>query len=250
MTEGEERLKKRLRELAERADARGVYTFSPFLSEPEQALLSALGRLPAPPALFGGAEDCERKMARFGSPELFGYDASFPIACVQIRPRGQRFSEELTHRDFLGALLHLGLSREALGDIALTEGGAFVFCTEPAAALIESELGTVRHTRVDAARCEAPERAAAQEMTRQIVQVQSERLDALVARACRLPREKAQQLFAEGRVFQNGAAAEGSSLAAEGDLLSVRGYGRFRYLGVQGRSRKGRKNVAIEKSWS
>lgn len=247
MPQEEEFQKKRWRELAQKSASRGLFTFTGFLSEGEQALLLAMQRqLAAPVTLFGGAEDCERRMARFGSEDAFG-DAAFPIVCLAVLPKSAKFADAFTHRDFLGALMHLGIERETVGDILLMDGGAYVFCTETAAATAERELLSVRRTTVTVNRTAVPESLASPVLTPLTVQVSSERLDALIARAYKLSREDAQSLFVQGRVFRNGAACMGSdTVPREDDIVSVRGFGRFRYAGVVGLSKKGKKNVLLQ----
>lgn len=247
MPQEEEFLKKRWRELAQKSASRGLFTYTGFLSEGEQALLVAMQRsLAAPVTLFGGTEQSERRMARFGDEDAAG-NAAFPIVCLAILPKSAKFSDALTHRDFLGALMHLGIERETLGDIVLLDGGAYLFCTETAAVTAERELLTVRRTTVTVERTDVPESLAVPMLTPITVQVTSERLDALIARAYKLSREDAQQLFPLGRVFKNGAACMGSdTVPREGDIISVRGFGRFRYAGVMGLSKKGKKNVQLE----
>jgi len=247
MPQEEDFLKKRWRELAQKSASRGLFTFTGFLSEGEQALLVAMQRqLAAPVTLFGGTEQAERRIARFGGEDCFGQE-DFPIVCLAILPKNAKFSDAPTHRDFLGALMHLGIERETLGDIVLADGGAYLFCTETAAVTAERELLTVRRTTVTVKRTDVPESIAVPVLTPLTVQVTSERLDALIARAYKLSREDAQQLFPLGRVFKNGAACMGSdTVPREGDIISVRGFGRFRYAGLVGLSKKGKKNVLLE----
>ena len=82
-----------------------------------------------------GTEGCERQMLRFGSEETLGYEEAFPISCVVIRPSAPKFAEELTHRDFLGALMNLGIERDVLGDIIVRDAVGYVFCEDAMADL-------------------------------------------------------------------------------------------------------------------
>lgn len=104
-----EQLKKRFLDLAEKSYRQNVFAFTGFLSLAEQnALQEAMGKNAfCPFSLWGGNEDCERRMARFGSAEELGYEEDFPIAALRISPLSEKFSEDFSHRDFLGALMHL-----------------------------------------------------------------------------------------------------------------------------------------------
>ena len=75
----------------------------------------------ASPLVWGGAENCERCMVRFGSPEQFGYDELFPITLLRCAPVQKKFSDTLTHRDFLGSVIGLGIDRAKIGDIVVRD---------------------------------------------------------------------------------------------------------------------------------
>lgn len=245
----EDALEKRFQELFKRYDAQGIYLFTNFLDLAALNVLQcSLPRLPRMPyTLFGGAEGCERKMLRLGSEAECGYEAPFPIACLRIAPASAKFAETLTHRDFLGALMNLGFDRELLGDIVVREEAAFLFCVERIAPYIAEGLTQVRRTTV---RCEVmaglPEGALFR-LQRQVVQLSSVRADALVAHVYRLSRGDAQALFAAGRIFVDGRECQDTSYVPRaGEILSVRGFGRMKYIGVENLSKKGKSNTAVE----
>ena len=98
-------------------------------------------------SLYGGYQGAERQMVAF-QPDALYYNWDYPIACVKIQPLHQRFAEELSHRDILGALMHLGIDRSLLGDIVLQEKDAYVFCVENMADFIAKELYQIRHTQI------------------------------------------------------------------------------------------------------
>ena len=81
-------------------------------------------------------------MLRFGSEETLGYEEAFPISCVVIRPSAPKFAEELTHRDFLGALMNLGIERDVLGDIIVRGAVGYVFCEDAMADYLEKKHHT------------------------------------------------------------------------------------------------------------
>ena len=69
--------------------------------------------------LFGGCDETERNIARFVDSEEPGYEEDFPIVCLEILPKSEKFAEPLCHRDFLGALMNLGIERKNIGDISV-----------------------------------------------------------------------------------------------------------------------------------
>ena len=245
----EDALEKRFLELFSRYDAQGSYLFTNFLDLAAQHVLQrSLPRLPRVPfRLFGGAEGCERRMLRLGSEEECGYDQPFPIVCLRIRPANARFAEQLTHRDFLGAAMGLGFERELLGDIVVREAESFLFCVERMAPYIAEGLRKERKTTV---RCEALKALPEGELLRtrrQVVQLASVRADALAAHVYKLSRSDAQTLFSQGRVFVDGRECRDCAYTPKpGEILSVRGFGRMRYIGVECLSKKGKSNTAVD----
>jgi len=240
-------LSKRFLELSRRAFQRGIPSFTGFLSLHEQSLLASLAAsLPLRPQLFGGLAGCERQMACFS--EAREEDSAFSIACICIAPLQQRFADALSHRDVLGALMHLGIERSTMGDILFKDNRAYLFCLESIAPFILENLSQVKHTSVSCSLTKALPDMALFTLESQRIQVQSERLDGVIAKAYNLSRENSLALFRQGKVFRNGAElSNNSAQAQEGDLISVRGLGRFIYRSVEGNSRKGKLIVRIEK---
>ena len=241
----EEQTEKRLMELAQRSWSRGIPCCTDFLDLSGQTAFRRIRHMlpPVETRLFGGAEGCERRIAGFGLMS----DAEFPIACMHIQPTGHRFAEELGHRDVLGALMSLGFERSLLGDIVVRDREGWVFCVDRIAPLIASDLISVRRTSVRCEKVDAPPEGELFRTERRVIQVASERIDALVAHAFRMSRGNAQDLFPAGKVFLDGAECLRADAAPEpGQIISVRGLGRFRFLGAETVSKKGKLNSVIE----
>lgn len=244
-----EQIKKRFAELAERAYSGNIFTFTPFLGLMEQdAFFGTVRALPPVGyTLFGGVEGCERKMVRFGSGEAFGYEVPFPILALRIAPRSAKFAEELTHRDFLGALMHLGIERDMLGDIILRDGEAYLFAAEHIAPFITENLQEVRRTPVRCACAESIPEGELFRLSGKTVQVTSVRADAVAAHVWNLSRGESQNCFRAGKAFINGVLTENPAAPLkEGDIVSIRGLGRFVYRGVGTLTKKGKSNVRVD----
>ena len=247
MREDNELLKRRFLELAKRSDTQSTFTFTDFLGLAEQSVLKTLGRelRGVNIELFGGTLGCERLVARFGSEEDLGYAEDYPIACIKAMPKNKKYAESLTHRDYLGAIMNLGIERETVGDIAITDEATYIFALSAIADFIISNLTRVRHTDLTLSLSEPPSEALFRTEERK-VQVSSERLDAVIARVYALSREDAQLLFAKRLVFADGREIQSASYSPkENEVISVRGHGRFVYIGQVGTTRKGRLNVAV-----
>ena len=240
---------KRFQELADRAYAQGHYCFTNFL---DLASLGSFFRVlpalpPVPYALFGGAEGCERKVLRFGDADLCGYEMPFPIVCIRLFPLNRKFADALSHRDFLGALMALGIEREMLGDIIVRENEAYLFCLERIAPYILQNFTQAKHTTLSCEIVDAPPAGALFRTEKRLVQLSSERIDALIAHVYRLSRSDAQALFPQGRIYVDGRNCENTGYAPKaGEIISVRGFGRLRYAGTESMSKKGKHNVAVE----
>ncbi|MDO4732077.1 MAG: YlmH/Sll1252 family protein [Bacillota bacterium] len=238
---------KRWAELAERAFSRCCYTYTEFLSLAEQDSLSRfpLGKNAAPLHFWGGFPEAERKLACFGSPELCGYEEEPPLCYIEIKARQARFAEQLSHRDFLGALLSLGLRRSLLGDILIYENRGYLICFAHMGSFILEQLQQVRRTSVFCSLVDVLPDVSLLLPEPQGFQVASERLDALLAAVYHLSRSESQLLVSRGRAAVNDREClSGDTLLQQGDRVSLRGYGRFLYEGAVGSTRKGRLRVS------
>lgn len=240
MDNDEQMLRKRFVELEERARVRSVYYFTDFLSMADASLLADT-LLPAEYKLFGGAEGCERVMARFGNPDELGYEEEFPITIIMIEPLLPKFADDLTHRDFLGALVNLGIDRGVIGDIIVRDKTAYVFAVSRIAGYITDRLDRVRHTNVKCS-CISPDMLPDQAkpaLRPERLTVASERIDAVISGLYNMPRNKSADMFRRKNVFVNGRLSENNSAVLKpGDVVAVRGYGKFIYKGILYRTKK------------
>lgn len=229
---------RRVADAARRCGSCGRAQYLGFLDERQQALAEMqLARLQWAQSLFwGGYPGAERGV-------LALYDAApppleeYPLCCLRITARGGG----LTHRDYLGALLGLGLQRECLGDILPDEEGAYLFSLQPQAALIVRELVSVGRQKGRAEHCLPPPALAARAGQESCVSVASLRLDAVLAALLHKSRERAAELVRAEKVLVNHIPlGSPSALLEEGDNITVRGTGKFRLQQIGGPSKKGR----------
>ena len=245
----DEIFKKRVTEWANRSWNQGVYCFSHFLDLAQRSdfLFLVPSLPPVPWRLFGGAEGCERQMLRFGSEETCGYDAPFPIQCLKIAPLSAKFAEPLTHRDYLGSLMALGMERETMGDIIVRKEGAYLFCEDRIAPYILEHFVQARHTSLSCEIVEKLPEGTLFETKRISVQLSSQRVDALIAHVFKMSRGDAQDLFPAGKIFVSGRLCESPGYTPKpGDIISVRGFGRMKYVGIESLSKKGKENTVAE----
>ena len=246
--EASEQTLRHLLDLCRRADRLGLWQYSAFLSPAEQLDFERSPEASRFPwFFFGGTEEAERKILVAGSPSLTGTEAEPPLSLLRIEPVSEKFAEDLTHRDYLGALLHLGIDRNLTGDIFVRDHLAWVFCLETARDWLTS-LTNVRHTAVRVVPAPAITDLPAPRLSPVALNIASERLDAVVAAFAGISRTQAASLFAAEKVFVNSRPVTDKSHPLKpGDLLSVRGVGKARYEGILRETRKGRLAVLLQK---
>lgn len=243
-------LKKRIIELAERTYRTGIPSFTPFLGLAEQDVFRCTENeiMHVPHSLFGGADGCERIMVRFGDENLCGYEIPFPIELIQAEPLSKKFADNLSHRDILGAIMNLGIDRSTTGDIILRDNTAYIFCTSGIASYIEENLVKAKHTDLSCKRVfELPE-GKLYKLNTLTLNVASERIDCVVSQFLHVGRNEGSELIRQGKLFINGRVCESpSKVLKQGDIVSVRGYGRFIFRESVRRTKTGRLFIAIDK---
>ena len=241
--------KKRFIELLRKSENAPYFIFTDFLGLMEQGIFHEVKRdFPsAKHSLFGGAPGTERIMIRLGDCDELGYEEDFPIATVKIEPASLKYAEALTHRDYLGSILGLGIERSVLGDIVIREKLAYVFVKEDMADYIIDSLTKVRHTDVRLSRIDALPAGALYKTERRRLQAVGERVDAVIAKLFGLSREDSLSLFKKGLVFSDGRQISSASyIPKKNELISVRGHGRFIYLGYETLTKKGKLNIEVD----
>lgn len=234
--------KARMEEMAMRAYRSGRAHFTPFLSPPQaQEACVAASRMHGGAWLYGGYPDAERQMVCFFSEEP--PSEAYPIAVLRLSWANQA---TVAHRDLLGSILSLGIQRRCIGDIVLSERGAYLFAEQAMAQHIEQNLVSAGRTSLQVTILQhVPVLPKPEGMLRKGT-VSSLRLDALVATGLCLSRGKAAELVEAGNVklrFLQEVRIDARVM--EGDMISVRGAGRLRLDKVGQMTRKGRIPVCI-----
>lgn len=243
-----QQLKSHLKDLADRSYRQNFYCFTDFLGLGEQECLWGMEKelCGYRYQLWGGYEQAERKVVRFGNKEELGYEEDYPIACIHIAPLQAKFADALSHRDFLGALMNLGIERGTLGDIRVVDKEAYLYCLSNMAEYICEHLSQVRHTSV---RCTLVAESAdvPQEEPQELeVQVPSLRIDVCLAKVYNRSRGEILEAFQGGRVYVDGRLCENNARQLKGgETVNLRGCGKFIYTGERRETRKGKLSVKI-----
>lgn len=249
MNKEEQMLLKRFHDLANTAYHRGISTFSDFLNLNEISNLKANAKdfSFVKVCFYGGYPHAERQIAAFAPDAFLPTREDYPVSILKIMPLNRKFAQDLTHRDFLGAILNLGIDRGKIGDILAKEGIAYVFVHKSMEKFLMEQLCRVKHTSVKVEPCDEAEDISIS-FERLEGSVSSERLDAILALAFQGSRSALSQLVAAEKVFINGRLCySNSQILKQGDIVSVRGFGKFIYQGFISNTKKGRLFVALDK---
>lgn len=236
-----ERAYKRFLELARRADRTYAGQFTRFLDPAGREIaLRAAEEECVPASFWGGYPDAERVMACFGEDMV----EEWPVSWLKLgfNPRYGAPG----HRDLLGALMGLGVVREHLGDIVLDESCAYLCCTGEIAPFIMNNLQSAGSVHLKIERLDEPPRLPPPAGKTIRTTVASPRLDAMLAAGFDLSREQARQMVVQGKTRVNYRLQLKPDISLEeGDLVSVRGLGRFKLMENNGTTRKGRASMTL-----
>ena len=236
----EHELIRRAEDLAAQCERKNRLTATAFLTPAERRLLEQhFARAPLKPIFSGGHPDCERTLALFLPDYL---DAEALDLSEELRAiRLTAYFGTPGHRDYMGALLGMGIGREWLGDIQVKDDHAWVVCMPSVEKHLLSidKVGrtTVRAEAIALSELPAPERQVKEKR----FSVQSPRLDAVVGGLFSLSRSEAARQIEAGLVSVNYHESLKCDLdVREGDVISLRGKGKGRITELGGTSRKGR----------
>lgn len=198
--------------------------------------------------VYGGHEDADRNVICFlpgyMSPEEFSVNEALAgdiIKCIHVKPLNNRFADDLSHRDFLGALMNLGIEREKIGDILVDGSSAYIFVLSDMAETVARELTRVKHTSVDCGLVSPSECDVQPKFIEVSGSVASQRVDAVLAMVWHLSRGRAQEVIKAENVFINGQTVTDPGYNLKpGDRVTVRGHGKFIFESTGTMTKKGR----------
>lgn len=219
--------------------------FIGFLDSHSAAVVSDAARQYPYMRLYGGYEDAERVFAAFYAEFCEPENNDYPIVPVTVLSRN---SVTLSHRDYLGSLMSLGITRESVGDILCEPGRAVVFLASGVADYVIGQLDRVGGEGVKIERgytLPLPQMGGFEEIR---LTVASERLDCAVSALCSKSRTFAAEAIESGIVAINSVACENVTRKLRaGDKLTVRGVGKFRIDDLSQVTRKGRLVLIAQK---
>ncbi|MGH4120059.1 RNA-binding protein [Clostridium sp.] len=189
-------------------------------------------------------KDADRRILAFSCTDE---PSEYPINLLEIRNKS-KFST-LLHKDYLGAIMSLGINREKLGDLIVQDEICYATVCSEISNYITSNLESIANCPCEA--CEydymnnnLPQR----KFQEKIVISTSCRLDGLVAAICNVSRNNSVGLISEGKVLLNYFQCfKKDETLKNNDTLTIRGYGKFKIREIIGTTQKDRLKIAILK---
>lgn len=240
-------LRAKLTDQARLCSKRGAPCFASFLDEREAAMarIFCAREREVFCTFFGGYEGAGRTVPGFFPREEDYSEDAFPICALTLRYRAE---DKLSHRDFLGALMGLGLRRDAIGDILTEEGRCVMFLLPEAARFVLQNLDKVGRAGVKVTEGVDGDLPCAQAFDLIERTVASARLDAVLSALTGGSRKDSAARISQGLVSVNHLPCQSCTRQiSDGDVLSVRGKGRFVVDCFGGPTKKGRLKVTVRK---
>ncbi len=185
---------------------------------------------------YGGYDSAERVM--LCCMPSWSDTPNFPITAVTF---SYREADKLTHRDFLGALMSLGLTREAVGDILVGEGKTVAFLSDEICEYVLTQLNKIGRVGVTLKKGYLEPLPQKGELAEFSVTVVSTRLDCIVAALSNCSRNTATELILSGFVSLNSQTVEKlTKTVCESDAVTIRGKGKFIISSLSDVTRKNR----------
>lgn len=233
-------------EIAEKAH---TVELTGFLDPYQQSIITpVLDRAPGISFIWdGGFEAAERRRLVVFPEYMDDSEIDEEICFLEIK--GNLKFQSLSHRDYLGSILGLGIKREKIGDLIIASEGCQVIVDRGIASYISANLTKVHKIGVKVREVEAGMLKLPEEEVREIfATVASLRLDAVAAAGFGVSRSKiTAEIFGE-KVRVNWSTAKDCSYGvSEGDMISIRGRGRVEIQTVKGETKKGRIALLLKK---
>ena len=232
-------------ELVELAKKTGQLYFTDFLNPLQVAEINKIVSKDRINTLaYGGYEEAERLVLGFSKTEELKTE-DFPISIIKL-DYVQKFGS-VSHRDILGSIIGLGIDRKKLGDIIILLDGAVCLIEEGLAPFVVNNLIKVGKTKVEP--CIMPKDYVFFGLNNRVqkhISCASLRVDAIISSVFGLSRSDSAKLLAKGKVFINWVETKNATYSIkEGDMFTLRGFGRFQINTIESQTKNDRMNILI-----
>ena len=204
---------------------------------------------------YGGYSNAERVMLVMYPEKLEDvfnnnqYDFNNIVKVVKVTlPNEMR--GKYSHRDYLGAVIKIGLKREKVGDIIVNLDGADLIVSKDISKyIVDSFKEITRFSKSDIYE-ESIEKLNITEPKTEVLNIiiPSMRMDSIVSELIRTSRSKALEIINAERVFVNSEViTKNSKMLKENDIITVKGKGRFKIIKILNSTKKGNLVLEVEK---
>ncbi|MFO7151876.1 MAG: YlmH/Sll1252 family protein [Bacillota bacterium] len=239
----------KIRDLFTMAMKNGEKKASNFLDPSQQKMAEEIARTYPEAGYFfsGGFEEAERKVLVVFPEFLKEEPFELPVKALRVRPKDR--DERPGHRDYLGSVLGLGITRDKVGDIVIHSEGADILLKEEVADYVGMNLSKVGKVPVEVEEISLKEVACPERRYREIKgTVASLRLDAVASLAFGISRSKMAPYIKGENVRVNfRTVKDPSAEIKEGDVISAQRLGRAKVVEIGGSSKKGRIYVTLHR---
>ena len=214
--------------------------FYGFLNEHESQLIKDNIYFNDGYMLWGGYDEAQRVFFGVG----VNSHNEFPFKAIEFKYKEEY---ELSHRDFLGSLMSLGIERSAVGDILVSKGSSTVFIKDSIVDFVVNEIDKVGRIGVEI--FEKKDKNIDFVSNYEIINftVSSLRLDVFVSAVCNLSRANSQKYIKSEFVTVNHMVNSNFSKSLnEGDVVTIKKYGKFVFIAEEGVTKKGRLRIRVK----
>lgn len=174
------------------------------------------------------------------------YEIPFPVLILEIKNKSN-FSK-LKHKDYLGAIMSLGVERNKLGDLVLIEDSCYIPVVNEIGSYIISNLNQIGKSPVEIKVIEDLNKLPSVQFEEIIINVQSLRVDSVVSKLINASRNKAVELIDSGKVFLNYVKSKDKSQDIKfNDRVTIRGTGKFIISNLVGNTKSGKHKILVKK---
>lgn len=236
----------RIEDLCSLCDRNNIPKFSGFLDLRQQKIsqYAASGVLPNAFIFYGGYDSAERKMFGVFPDYIQDKNTEFPISFIKIS-----HSRPLVHRDFLGSLMSLGIKREIVGDILVGEQDSYVILQSSMCDYVLENISKIGNVGVKLSVCEACDVILSENRFEEKTEIiSSMRLDCIISAFTNKSRSESEKLITSERVVVNNETVTSCSKnVSDGDIISIRSFGKYIVGPINSKTKKGRLVLSYKK---
>lgn len=226
-------------------ESKNIITATRFLDTHKQALCERMLKSMGIQNYFfdGGYPDAERKICVFLPDYPIENDTITALRAEKSR------QDNLSHRDYLGSLMGLGIKREYIGDILVHENGADIIVLEEIVDYLMLEYRKAGKKQLELSIIDKATLKTGEDSFTIIKEsVSSMRFDLITATAFSLSRTLSSEMIEKGKVLLNGLeCAKPDKQLSIGDKINIRGRGKIEILSELGKSKKGKTIIEMKK---